>query len=116
MDGTAQQQAWSLLQESMTKEGRPYADVGQFKKWMEEGGFTNVVEKRFVWPMNQWPKDPCLKELGSWNLVNVREGTETFLLATLTRILGWKKEDVQVLAAKVRAELGDRRIHAYNPM
>lgn len=38
---------------------------------------------------------------------------EAFTLAPLTRVLGWKPEEVEILLAKVRNVMKDPRIHAY---
>lgn len=40
------------------------------------------------------------------------EGLEGFTLAPLTRVLGWKLEEVEILIAKVRTDLRTSRIHA----
>ena len=69
-----------------------------------------------LWPLNTWPKDPKLKEIGKWNEVNISEGLEAFSLAMLSRGLGWSKEEIEVLIAKVRPDLKNRAIHSYYPM
>jgi hypothetical protein len=33
---------------------------------MIAAGFTNVVETKYFWPLNKWPKDKKLKELGMY--------------------------------------------------
>lgn len=83
---------------------------------MAEAGFVDIQQKMFMWPSNTWPKDPFMKELGRWNQVNILEGLEGFCLALLTRGMGWKKLEVDVLVAKVSQDLRDRKIHAYFPM
>lgn len=57
-----------------------------------------------------------MKELGRWNQVNIIDGLEAFCLALLTRGLGWRKEEVDILVAKTTSDLRNRRIHAYFPM
>jgi hypothetical protein len=64
-------------------------------------------------PLNPWPKDPRLKELGNWGLLASLEGVEPYSLALLTRVLGWDRPKIEVLSAEVRADLKNRRIHAY---
>ena len=64
-------------------------------------------------PLNPWTKDPRLKELGLWGLLASLEGVEPYSLALLTRVLGWDRAKIEVLIAEVRAELRNRRIHAY---
>jgi uncharacterized OsmC-like protein len=38
---------------------------------------------------------------------------ESYSLALLTRVLGWKVEEVRVLIAKTRRELKGRGVHGY---
>lgn len=46
-------------------------------------------------------------------MLQIEEGMEAFTLAPLTRILGWKPEEVGVLLFNVRKEMKDPRVHAY---
>jgi hypothetical protein len=83
---------------------------------MGKVGFTNIVETRFKWPSNCWPKDKKYKGLGAWNNENTRLVLESVTFAPLTRGLDWTIEEVNVLLANVRKELNDPNIHAYWPM
>jgi hypothetical protein len=83
---------------------------------MKDVGFIDIQERMFMWPINSWPKDAFMKDLGRWNQINILEGLEGFCLALLTRGLGWKKEEVDVFVAKVSRDLNDKSIHAYFPM
>jgi len=96
--------------------GRKFIDVWGLKKMMQDAGFVNVTEHRFFWPTNPWPQDGKLKQLSIWNNANFKTGMEAFLLAYGTRLLGWSKEEVQVLAAKGLADVNNRAIHAYGKM
>lgn len=102
-----------LLIEAARVAGRPIDCSQNFKEWLEAIGFVDVQESVFVWPTNTWPKGEDEKIIGKWNLLNISEGMEGFCLALLTRFLGWSKEEVDVLCAKVRADLRNRSIHAY---
>ena len=44
--------------------GRPADSAKDYKAQLIEAGFENVVEIRYKWPQNRWPKDRGLKELG----------------------------------------------------
>jgi hypothetical protein len=44
---------------------RPMDSAKLYKLQLEAAGFKNVVEKRYKWPLNRWPKDPKLKKLGT---------------------------------------------------
>ena len=103
---------------------------------MEEAGWTDVVERRDVWPGGRWPKDDRLKELGIWTRENLLigkasgrailylniafsnevAGLEGFSLALLTRVLGWSNAEVQVFLADVRKDIKDPKIHFYIPL
>lgn len=51
--------------EALNKFGRK-PDVATFyKQYLEEAGFVDVVQEKFIWPTNRWPKDKKLKEIGS---------------------------------------------------
>ena len=41
---------------------------------------------------------------------------EGFVMAPLTRAMGWREEEVQVLLAKARQDLGKTTIHSYYKM
>ena len=95
---------------------RPTDVVQRYKTLMIDAGFENVTEIIYKWPSNTWPKDRKYKELGMWSLADLGEGLEGMVLALLTRVLGWSLDEVTVLIAKARADLSNRRIHAYWPM
>ena len=44
--------------------GRPLRIANKLKRWFVEAGFEDVHEQVFKLPINAWPKDPRLKQLG----------------------------------------------------
>lgn len=70
------------------KLGKTFKVVDHMKEWIEDGGFENVVEQRYKWPVGSWSSDPKLKDVGKWNLVHWEEGIEGWCLAGMTRLLG----------------------------
>jgi SAM-dependent methyltransferase len=105
---------WSdLFMEGCEKLGRPANSAELYKSQLEAAGFVDVVEKKYIWPSNRWPKDRKLKELGMWQLENIISGLEGFSVAMFTRILGWTKLEVDVFLAKVRNEMKDTKLHVY---
>lgn len=88
----------------------------ELEKWIREAGFEDVHHEKFRLPLGVWPKDKQLKEVGAFNLVQLREGLEGFSLALFTRVLGWSPDEVQVLLSKVRKDLDNRNIHAQNDL
>jgi hypothetical protein len=59
---------WSnFLMEASVKLNRTMESGKLYKGMLEELGFTDIVETRYKWPQNQWPKDKKYKELGKSN-------------------------------------------------
>jgi hypothetical protein len=79
-------------------------------------GYTEVVEKRFPWPLGAWPSDERLKEIGRWNVRNWEEGIEGWVLAIFTRVLGWSYQEVQDFLAEVKRKVRDRTLHYYHEL
>jgi 2-polyprenyl-3-methyl-5-hydroxy-6-metoxy-1,4-benzoquinol methylase len=84
-----------------------------WKSRMERAGFEDVQEHVFKVPTNPWPKDPRLKKIGALELVNFHDGAEGFMMRGFTQILGGTKEDAEILIARVRSEVRNRRVHSY---
>ncbi|KAM0547770.1 hypothetical protein ACHAPJ_010231 [Fusarium lateritium] len=102
--------------EASAKLGRAINLAPKYKNFFEKAGFTDVVERQFKWPINEWPKDKHYKDLGRWSYANINNGLEGLLLALFTRLLGWTADEVQVFCTAMRKELRDRSIHAYIPI
>lgn len=84
--------------------------------WMREAGFTNIMHKVYKIPIGPWAADKHHKVLGAYNFAMLNQGAEAFSLRLFINVLGWSYEEVQVLLAKVKSDLKDRRIHAYTEM
>ena len=106
----------ALWAEAANANGRPSNLAPFYKSYFERAGFVDVVERRFKWPLNEWPKDPYYKELGTWTRENLNYGIEGILMALFTRFLNWSREEVLVFCAQFRESLKDRSVHGYVPM
>ncbi|RDW71500.1 hypothetical protein BP6252_08063 [Coleophoma cylindrospora] len=95
--------------------GRTWADPRNYKSIMESVGFVDVTETRLKWPLNTWPKDPKLKELGMWVCEDMRQ-----ILPAVKRVytlaLGWDVERADAFIERAQADLRNRRIHAWTDM
>ncbi|KAH7108680.1 S-adenosyl-L-methionine-dependent methyltransferase, partial [Dactylonectria estremocensis] len=105
-----------LLREGTMKLQRPFESFDAIKKAMAKAGFIEIVDTRFKWPTNCWPKDRKYKELGAWNNKNTLQALEALTLAPFTRVHGWTKDEVHVFLPGVRRDLNDQNIHAYWPI
>lgn len=81
-----------------------------------DAGFVDVKETFFKVPINTWPKNKHLKEVGKYQFLNYSEGYEAIGIGLFTRALKWTAPEFQVLLAKVRAELKDRSMHTYQTL
>lgn len=75
---------------------RPLRIANKMKRWYAEAGFVDIQEKVFKLPFNSWPRDPELKQLGTWWQQNYLLGLQAFSLAHFTRVLGWSKDELEV--------------------
>jgi len=119
-DGTMEGTVWGkwneLYSEACLKLGRDPSWTEKYKEWMIATGFEDVQEHLFKWPVNPWPKDKTLKEMGRWNYINMLDGLEGFTVRLWTKALGMTMEEVQLFLVDVRNDLQDKRIHSYWPM
>lgn len=102
-----------LLIEAAEKMGRPLTGLAACTDKMKEVGFVNMKHKDYKWPLNSWPKDEHLREIGRWHCVNIDLGLEGLSMGLLTRVLGWGKAEVEVFCANVRKDLRNKNFHAY---
>ena len=119
-DGTVTEDSamgqWSRhITEAAEKYNRPIPQHTEYRAMFEKAGFVDVQEVFLKSPSSPWPKDRMLKEVGKFQLLALLQGLEGVSIGLMTRGLLWKAEEVQVLLAKVRSELKDRSIHAYQP-
>ena len=105
---------WVLASEGFEKAGRKMRDTAQeHKTRLEAAGFVDVQEKVYKWPINHWPKDKRMKQIGIWTRENTSAILEGLALAPLTRFLDWTADEVQVLLAGCRKDIKNTSIHAY---
>lgn len=115
-EGTALQSWNKTLVEGAKKIGRDWWCTPNYAKWFGEAGFEAVVERRYQWPMNTWPKGKKNKILGLWTLTNGLDGLNAVSMAMMTRVLGMSPEAVELMLVDVRRDMKDKSIHSYYPM
>ncbi|OJJ42111.1 hypothetical protein ASPZODRAFT_77660, partial [Penicilliopsis zonata CBS 506.65] len=102
----------SHLIDICTKIGRPLDFTPKIKGVVEKQGFTNVSEQIFPVPAGGWPKDKRMKDIGRLCAVNVIEGVDAFTAAPFSEVLGWSRDEIEVLNAGVRQDCKRRDLHA----
>ncbi|KAF2146102.1 uncharacterized protein K452DRAFT_324137 [Aplosporella prunicola CBS 121167] len=103
------------LNEASASFGKDMNMAKKHKGLMEKAGFVNVREQVFKVPVGPWAKDKALKEIGKYTIIHTIEAVEPFTLALFSRVLGYSKDEIDVLLAGLRKELRDPEIHIYTP-
>ncbi|KAF0641302.1 hypothetical protein FPSE5266_11196 [Fusarium pseudograminearum] len=105
-----------LLDEAAGTFNRSFERTTNFKTLLQEVGFVEVVETRYKWPTNGWPRDKKYKELGHWNNANASLALEALTMAPFTRGLGWSREEVESFLIALKSDWNNPKIHAYWPI
>ncbi|TDZ65879.1 Secondary metabolism regulator LAE1 [Colletotrichum trifolii] len=96
--------------------GQVFPHTPDLVKEIEGAGFVDVTLVKYKWPINDWPKHPHYKELGTWARENLLNGLEALTLGPFTRALGWRPEECQILLMNLGKDFNNRNIHAYFPV
>jgi hypothetical protein len=104
-----------LVNAGATKAGRPLTNTRNYKRWLEEIGFEEVVERRFFWPTSPWAKGKYYKTLGSCFQQDLSNGLEGISLRLL-KAMDWTTEEIMAFLPGVRDDLHNTSIHAYSEM
>lgn len=115
LEGTALDVWGKNCVEAGIKLGREWTNGIHYKRWMEEIGFEDVREKIFEVPTSPWPRGSKQKELGLWFGEDLMDAMAS-CLPLFTRVLGWSREQVEVMLVDARNDLKNKGVHAYMPM
>ncbi|KAL0943293.1 methyltransferase domain-containing protein [Colletotrichum truncatum] len=113
LEGTALQRWNRLLLEGVRRAGRNALSPFSFATQMTEAGFQNVQEKKFAVPSTPWARGRNQKILGAMQMTNNLEGVQGITMKIFTHVLGWTREEAELLLVDVRRDMADRNIHAY---
>ncbi|KAH8807439.1 S-adenosyl-L-methionine-dependent methyltransferase [Xylogone sp. PMI_703] len=97
------------------KSGRPWNNAQHYKRWMEEIGFEEVVERQFFWPTNPWPKGDYFKLVSLYWQADLLRGIEGISLKVM-QLMGWTPADIRPFLEEVRKDVKNPAIHAYLPI
>jgi len=113
LEGTAVQKWMNLICTAGVKLGRSWVNSRNYKGWMEDIGFVDVVEIHFPWALNTWPRGKKEKLVALWMQQDLLDGLQGFSMRALVKGLGWSTEEVELLLMDVRKDIHNRQIHAY---
>lgn len=96
----------------VTDPPRQFRIAHRLARWMRDVGFVDVKEHIEKVPLNDWPTDPHLKHIGSWNQTNWLDGLSGWSYKPFLA-LGWSKPEIEVFLVDVRKCIRNRDIHCY---
>jgi hypothetical protein len=116
MKGTTLERWVDLILKGSSALGKDWTRVSKYKRYLEEAGFEDVVEKRYEWPVGTWAKGQRMKMLGMWYREDLLSGLQGLTLAVLNRGLGMSIEEIELLLIGVRDDIKSNKIHIYIPV
>ena len=105
---------YNALEESTKLASRPIRYQENTYQMLQAQGFVDIEDTVIRLPINSWPADPHLKDVGRWYNLGMCEGLEAMSLGPLTRVFRWTAVDVRRLVGEVRAAICNKNIHVYN--
>ncbi|KAJ4293943.1 hypothetical protein N0V88_005457 [Collariella sp. IMI 366227] len=110
-------QKWAkLVVKASSMIGAPINSALQYKQQMMDAGFLDVHQVEYKWPINAWAKDTKHKQLGAWSLINNLQGVAAFSYMLFTAVLGFSKEEIEVMLVDVRKDIKNTNYHGYWPV
>ncbi|RFU73919.1 tam domain-containingmethyltransferase [Trichoderma arundinaceum] len=95
---------------------RPAVLGSTLKEVYERVGFVDVQQRIFKIPINNWPKDERLKEIGLMWGENFSQGLNGFSFQLMNKQYGRTPEEIELSLVKIREEITNPMIHAYMPV
>lgn len=102
------------LFEATAAAGKPILYERNTGKLLEQAGFVDIQEVVLQLPLNPWPSDPNLKNVGRWYNLGLNEGLEGFSLGPLCRVKKWPVEHVTEFLKLVKKDINSKAIHSYS--
>ncbi|OKO98208.1 hypothetical protein PENSUB_9306 [Penicillium subrubescens] len=97
---------------SEVEPSRQFRIAPRIERWMKEIGFVDVEQRVFKVPINTWPTDEKMKDIGKWSESNWLEALAGWSYKPFLG-LGWSKIEIEVFLVDVRKSIQDRNVHAY---
>ncbi|KAH6974740.1 S-adenosyl-L-methionine-dependent methyltransferase [Ilyonectria destructans] len=102
--------------EGAAKFGKPLDCAPQWKEKLKDAGFVDIQQEIHKIPIGSWPKDPRLKEIGTFQSIQELQVIDSYTPGVFSRVLGWSDIEIQVFMAKVKNDLKNPSIHLYLPV
>ncbi|KAJ5108849.1 hypothetical protein N7456_005524 [Penicillium angulare] len=105
---------WVRAMDTASKfNGKPCNIYPYLRHWMINAGFEDVQQFVYFLPYSPWPRDPYLKEIGKYQLVQAQQAVEAYSMRLFTDVLGWGEDVSMIFQAQAKHQLLDKNMHAY---
>ncbi|KAK8117278.1 TAM domain methyltransferase [Apiospora kogelbergensis] len=94
------------LQLAMKQIGQELDFINGYPPMLEKAGFVNITERRYPVPVTCWAPGKRLQKIGG--LMRQKHSYTIF-----GGVLGWSKEDLQILVRDVKSDLQNNNIHCF---
>ncbi|KAK7914788.1 S-adenosyl-L-methionine-dependent methyltransferase, partial [Apiospora marii] len=85
-------------------QGRDIKVSRNYRDWLVETGFVDVVEWKFMMPLGTWPKEPRQRLIGDYTRTNIYEGARGIGLKMIAG-LGLPPEEVEKIIEDAKHEI-----------
>lgn len=95
--------------------GKPFRFDPDTEERLRRAGFVDIQHQRIKIPLCGWSREKHTKDIGRYFATNMVEcrGIEGYALAPLTRIGGWKPEEVRALCEGAGRDIKNRSYRAF---
>jgi len=114
--GTAYAELGQIYFQMAERVGASGWEPTRWRRYLEEAGYVDVVERVLKIPTNPWPRDRRYKTIGAFELSHFRDTIANVFARGYTQILGGDPTYFEVLLAKARGEVLNRDMHSWVPL
>ncbi|CAO2653286.1 Nn.00g026970.m01.CDS01 [Neocucurbitaria sp. VM-36] len=111
LETSAYAESARLLFECGRQMNVPWEACLEWKEQFKAVGFEDVTETILPIPIGRWPKDKDLKKVGAFELANIDQGLDAFLLRGFTTALQRSESELKILTALARKEIFNPNYH-----
>lgn len=113
LKGTSLDEWQTACMAAAEKLGRSWTNSKNYRRYMVDTGFVDIVDKKYYWATNQWVRGRKQKLQALLLQENLLDGLAAWGLSTLSRGFGWSREMIETLLTKAREDLKNPNIHAF---
>ncbi|KAK8075636.1 hypothetical protein PG997_010299 [Apiospora hydei] len=113
LEGTAMQKWNRGMLQAFKQIGQELDFIKGYPSKLTEAGFVNIQERRYPVPVTCWAPGKRLQRIGMLMRQNTAVVLEMYSETVFVGVLGWSKEDLQILMRDVREDLLNNNIHCY---